>query len=132
MQPCNSGLELALSDLIPHFSPAKRAGDFIFFSGQLPFTSPGKIVEGEIEAQTAQCLLNIEQALTNAGAQLVDVVKNMVWLTNTEDFARFNKAYAEYFPESPPARATVCSALMVPGALIEIESVAYKPLKKEQ
>jgi len=52
----------------------------------------------------------------------------MIWLVNTEDFPAFNKAYADYFPGQPPARATVCSALMVPGALIEIEAVAYKPL----
>ena len=117
-----------MNTLAPHFSIAKRAGDFIFVSGQLPFNAPGVIVEGDIEAQTAQCLLNIEKALATVDAQLSDVVKNMVWLTNSEDFASFNSAYAQYFPDAPPARATVCSALMVPGALIEIESVAYKPL----
>jgi 2-iminobutanoate/2-iminopropanoate deaminase len=61
------------------------------------------------------------------GAELADVVKNMVWLTDVSDFPNFNSAYARHFPNSPPARATVCSALMVAGALIEIEAVAYKP-----
>ena len=116
------------SPIVPHFTAAKRAGDFIFVSGQLPFTAPGKILEGDVATQLNQCMKNIEQALQEVGAELRDVVKNMVWLTNTEDFPNFNSAYAKYFPDAPPARATVCSALMVPGALIEIESIAYKPL----
>jgi 2-iminobutanoate/2-iminopropanoate deaminase len=56
------------------------------------------------------------------------VVKNMVWLTDPADFPVFNRTYAEYFPEEPPARATVGTTLMVPGALIEIEAIAYDPL----
>ncbi len=117
-----------MPELIPHFTTAKRAGDFIFVSGQLPFEAPGKIIDGDIEEQLQQCMRNIEQALDEVGASLSDVVKNMVWLVNTEDFPRFNQAYAEYFPQQPPARATVCSALMVSGALIEIEATAYKPI----
>jgi len=117
-----------MTKLIPHFTPAKRAGDFIFVSGQLPFIAPGEIIEGDITEQLKQCIKNIESALQGVGAELTDVVKNMVWLVNVDDFPSFNLAYAECFPESPPARATVCSALMVPGALIEIEAVAHKPL----
>lgn len=119
-----------MTKVVPHFSAAKRAGDFIFVSGQLPFQAPGEIIDGDIEVQTRQCLEIIRTALASVDADLGDVVKNMVWLTNTEDFPAFNSAYAKHFPTAPPARATVCSALMVPGALIEIESVAYKPLAK--
>jgi reactive intermediate/imine deaminase len=115
--------------LVPHFTPAKRAGDFIFVSGQLPFVAPGKIIAGDITAQLKQCMANIAEALAAVDASLEDVVKNMVWLTDPADFPAFNAAYAEYFPTAPPARATVCSALMVPGALIEIEAVAYKPVR---
>ena len=116
-----------MSQIIPHFTAAKRAGDFIFVSGQLPFIEPGIIVDGDVTAQLRQCMANIEAALATEGAGLKDVVKNMVWLTSTEDFPAFNTAYAEFFPTAPPARATVCSALMVPGALIEIEATAYLP-----
>jgi 2-iminobutanoate/2-iminopropanoate deaminase len=117
-----------MSTIVPHFTPAKRAGDFIFVSGQLPFSAPG-VVEGEtVAAQLRQCMHNIEVALATQGATLGDVVKNMVWLTRIEDFPEFNDSYREFFPNDPPARATVCSALMVPGALIEIEATAYKPL----
>jgi 2-iminobutanoate/2-iminopropanoate deaminase len=117
-----------MSKLIPHFTAAKRAGDYIFVSGQLPFSAPGEIVKGDVVVQLEQCMTNIEVALQTVGASLSDVVKNMIWLVNTEDFPAFNSAYAQYFPENPPARATVRSDLMVPGALIEIEALAYKPL----
>lgn len=51
----------------------------------------------------------------------------MVWLKDPDDFPGFNATYAEFFPNHPPARATVGSQLMVEGALIEIEAVAHKP-----
>lgn len=117
-----------MSPIVPHFTPAKRAGDFIFVSGQLPFSSPGVIAGDTVATQLRQCMLNIETALATQGAVLSDVVKNIVWLTRVEYFPEFNANYSEYFPDEPPARATVCSALMVPGALIEIEATAYKPL----
>ena len=113
--------------LVLHFTPALRAGDCIFVSGQLPFVEPSRIVEGDVVAQLKQCMANIDNALNDVDADLGDVVKCMVWLTQVEDFPAFNEAYAEFFPGIPPARATVCSALMVPGALIEVEAVAHKP-----
>ena len=109
----------------PHFSAAKRAGNLVYISGQMPFGADGKIVNGGIAAQVDQCIENIAAALAGEGLALGHVVKTMVWLTATEDFAGFNEAYAAHFPDAPPARATVCSALMVPGARVEIEAVAY-------
>ena len=112
----------------PHFSPAKRAGDYIFVSGQLPFDAEMNIVDGGIEEQTRVCIEHISRALEGVGSSLERVVKNMVWLTDPVDFPAFNRTYAEYFPDEPPARATVGTTLMVPGALIEIEAIAYHPL----
>ena len=116
-----------MSQLQPHFSPVRRAGELLFVSGQMPFASGRVLVEGGIREQTRQCLENIATILATEGATLGHVVKVMVWLTDTADFAVFNEAYAEYFPGLAPARATVCSALMVPGARIEIEATAYLP-----
>lgn len=116
-----------MTDLRPHFSPALRAGDYIFVSGQLPFDAAMKIVEGGIEAQTRACIGHIENALASAGSTLGHVVKTMVWLTDPGDFSVFNATYAEYFRDRPPARATVGSTLMVPGALIEVDAIAYHP-----
>lgn len=108
-------------------SKAVRAGDFIFASGQLGFGVDGRIVPGGVEAQTKQCLENARAVLAEAGTDLSRVVKAMIWLTDVDDFAAFNKAYAAFFPEVPPARSAVCSALMVPGAVVEIELVAHSP-----
>ena len=116
-----------MTELRPHFSPALRAGDYIFVSGQLPFDAEMKLVGGGIEAQTRACIGHIENALAGVGSTLDHVVKTMVWLTDPGDFSDFNATYAEYFRDSPPARATVGSTLMVPGALIEMDAIAYHP-----
>lgn len=108
-------------------SPAVRAGDFVFVSGQVPVDKGGKIVEGSVGAQTKKVLENISAALALAGCELSDVVKTTVWLKRAEDFAEFNAAYAPFFPTNPPARSTAESRLMI-DILVEIEAVAYKPL----
>ena len=115
------------SDLPFPFAKAVRAGDFVFVSGQLPFGPNGNMIQGTIEVQTRVVLETIAATLDDAGCTLADVVKNTIWLEDTRDFAGFNKIYAEFFPEDPPARATVRSDLML-DARIEIEALAYKPL----
>lgn len=112
----------------PHFSPAVRAGDFIFVSGQLPFDANMKIVPGDIAQQTTVVIEHLTRILASVGADLDSVVKTTVWLSDPADFAKFNVTYAQHFVNAPPARATVGSVLMVPGALVEIEATAYCPL----
>lgn len=107
-------------------SPAVRAGDFVYISGQVPVVD-GKIIEGGIAEQTNQVLKNISAALALAGCELSDVVKTTVWLKHAEDFPGFNAAYAPFFPKDPPARSTAESRLMI-DILVEIEAIAYKPL----
>jgi reactive intermediate/imine deaminase len=109
------------------FSPAVRAGDFVFVSGQVGFDADACIVPGGIEAETRQALKNIADILTRAGCTLKDVVKCTVWLDDARDFSAFNKVYAEHFPGMKPARSTVESRLVI-DAKIEIEAVAYRPL----
>ncbi|MCB1748448.1 MAG: RidA family protein [Gammaproteobacteria bacterium] len=119
------GGQLSLPDgtTLP-LSKGVRAGDFVFLSGQLGLDENGRVAEG-IEAQTRHCLRNIRDALALAGLDLGAVVKATVWLTEVGDFAAFNKVYAEAFASAPPARSTVVSGLVLPGAKIEIEVVAY-------
>lgn len=122
------GGAVTLADGTPvPLSKAVRAGDFIFLSGQLAFGSDGKIVAGGIAPQTRQCLTLIEAFLQNLDAQLSDVVRATVWLTDAGDFSPFNTVYAEFFSEYPPARSTVCSELMLPDARVEIEVTVFKP-----
>lgn len=116
--------QLASGATVP-LSKAVRAGDFVFLSGQLGLDENGRLVVGGVTEQSHQAFRNIKAALGEAGASLEQVVKATVWLTNGGDFAAFNEVYRTYFSALPPARSTVISALVIPGALIEIEVLAY-------
>jgi len=108
------------------FSPAVRAGAFVFVSGQVAMGENGEIAPGGIEPQTRQTLKNVDKALALAGCTLDDVIKVTVWLDDTRDFWTFNRVYSEFFPNNKPARSTTQAKLMV-DAKIEIEVIAYKP-----
>jgi reactive intermediate/imine deaminase len=108
------------------FSPAVRAGDFIYVSGQVPANAEGEIVGGGIEAQTRQVMENLKSALALAGAGFDDVCKATCWLQDARDFGAFNRIYMSYFPNGKPARSTTEARLMV-DAKVEIDVVAYKP-----
>jgi reactive intermediate/imine deaminase len=121
------GAEPTASDRQPRpLSPAVRAGDFVYVSGQVPVDAQGRIVDGGIEAQTRQVFANLEAALALAGATLADVCKTTVWLEDARDFGAFNRVYMSYFPNGRPARSTTEARLMV-DAKVEIDVVAYKP-----
>jgi reactive intermediate/imine deaminase len=107
-------------------SPATRAGDFVFVSGQVPTDEQGQVVVGGIEAQTRQVFKRIEQALALAGCTLADVCKANVWLHDARDFGSFNRVYMECFGDHRPARSTVEARLMI-DAKVEIDVTAYKP-----
>jgi reactive intermediate/imine deaminase len=107
------------------FSPAVRAGDFVFVSGQIPRDAKGGVHMGSIEEQTEAAIVQITRILNEAGCSLADVVKVTVFIEDARDFARFNKVYAEHFSHMP-ARSTIEARLMV-DAKIEIEAIAYRP-----
>ncbi|HEY1131006.1 MAG TPA: RidA family protein [Roseateles sp.] len=122
------GPEPAAADHLPRpLSPAVRAGDFVYVSGQVPVDAQGHIVGDGIEVQTRQVFVSLEAALALAGATLADVCKATVWLEDARDFGAFNRVYMGYFPGGKPARSTVESRLMIP-AKVEIDVVAYRPL----
>jgi 2-iminobutanoate/2-iminopropanoate deaminase len=109
------------------FSHATKAGGFIFVAGTLG-TKAGsfELVPGGAKEETRQTLRNIQAILRGAGADLEDVVKVNVFITDMAKFGEMNEAYLEFFPKEPPARITVgCSALAL-GAFVEIDCVAYK------
>lgn len=127
----------------PFLSPAVRAGDFIFVSGNAalrpgkppqgsgPTWMPGELVEGGIEAETKQTLENLKIALEAAGASLSDVVKVNSFLRDIDrDFLAYNKVYQTYFPSEPPARTTV-GAKIYGKILVEIECIAYVPRERQ-
>lgn len=108
------------------FSPAIRAGDFVYVSGQVAFDAAGELVAGGIIPQTRQTIENMRKILEQAGCTLDDVIKCNVWLADARDFSSFNKVYAGYFPRIPPARSTVQSPMMI-DAKVEIDCIAYRP-----
>lgn len=109
------------------YSPAIEAGDLIYFSGQIPIDSAtGKIIEGDIKAQTEQCLKNLSVVLDAAGVNSDDVVKTTVYLTDMSDYAVVNEVYGKYFKAPYPARTAIAVAALPLGSKVEIEVIAKR------
>ncbi|MDQ4065849.1 MAG: RidA family protein [Actinomycetota bacterium] len=107
------------------YSQAVRANGLVFCSGQVPLDPvSGELVAGRVGDQARRCLDNLGAVLEAAGSSLNDVVKVTIFLTDMDDFAEVNDAYATYFSDEPPARATVAVAGLPKGAPVEIECVA--------
>jgi 2-iminobutanoate/2-iminopropanoate deaminase len=110
------------------YSPAVRAGGFIYVSGQIPLDpATGQLVSGGVRQETRQVLSNIERILEGCGAHLADVVKCCVYLADGRDFAAMNEVYAEFFGEVRPARTTVACRFAIPDIKVEIDAIAYQP-----
>jgi 2-iminobutanoate/2-iminopropanoate deaminase len=108
------------------YSQAIRAGDFLFLSGQIPLDpKTNQLVSGGIESETRRVLDNLAAVLEAGGATFADVVKMTVYLADMQDFAAFNAVYVSYFPEQPPARATVAVLGLPRGVRVEIDAIAH-------
>jgi 2-iminobutanoate/2-iminopropanoate deaminase len=106
------------------YSPAVRAGDFIYVSGQVPRDPvTGALAGDDVATQTRQALSNLRRVLEQAGAGLADVVSVTVYLARADDWATMNEAYTEMFRTPYPTRTTVGAELR--GILVEISAVAY-------
>ena len=107
------------------YSPAIRAGNFLFLSGQVGFDpSTGALVDGDISAQTDQVMRNIAALLNAAGADFTHVVRTTVFLADMGEFAKMNEVYARYVVDPPPARSTVQVARLPRDARVEIDVIA--------
>ncbi len=110
------------------YSPAVRAGDFIYVAGQGPIDpATDKMSFGDIKHETRLVLNNVKRILEGCGASMADVVKCSVFILEASDFAGMNEVYAEFFGNDKPARTTVVSGFVAPGMKVEIDCVAYKP-----
>src|SRR5215471_14038295 len=106
------------------YSPAVRAGDFIFVSGQVPVDpATGQLIGGDIAAETRQVLNNIKGILEGCGASMADVVRCGVFILDGKDFAAMNAVYAEFFGEAKPARTTVVAGFAAAGMRVEIDAI---------
>jgi 2-iminobutanoate/2-iminopropanoate deaminase len=110
------------------YSPAVRAGDFLFVSGQGPIDpKTNSFSYGDIQHETRVVLNNVKTILEGCGASLADVVKCSVFIRDGGDFGAMNQVYAEFFGSAKPARTTVETKFADPKMKIEIDCIAYKP-----
>ena len=110
------------------YSPAVRAGDFIFVAGQGPIDPvSNEFSFGDIQHETRVTLTNVQRILEAAGASMSDVVKGSVFLRHGSDFDAMNSVYAEFFGDTKPARTTVEAKFANPTMKVEIDCIAYKP-----
>lgn len=108
------------------YSQGMRAGDFVFFSGQIPLDPiSGEVVSGGIEAQIERVMANSAAMLAAAGVGFDRVVKTTIFLVDMADFAVVNAVYGRFFPTNPPARSTVQVAALPRGVAVEVEMVVY-------
>jgi len=110
------------------YSQAIIANGFVFTAGQIALIpAEGKLLDGDVQAQTRQVMQNLQAVLEAAGTSLDSVVKATVYLANIGDFAAVNEVYGEFFPQNPPARSAFEVANLPLGALVEVEAVALLP-----
>ena len=107
------------------YSPAVRAGQLVFLSGQVPMDpATGNLIDGDIAAQTRRVFDNLGALLAAAGLSFANVVRTTVFLADINDFAAMNQVYATYVSEPYPARSTVQVARLPKDARVEIDLIA--------
>ena len=107
------------------YSPAIRAGQLLFVSGQVAIDPrSGSYVAGDIKAETRRVLENIGVLLEAASLDFSAVVRTTVFLSDMNDFAAMNEVYGGFFAEPYPARATVQVARLPRDARVEIDVIA--------
>jgi aminoacrylate peracid reductase len=107
------------------YSPAVKAGGFIYVSGTLAQDASGAMVAaGDVAGQTRRILDRMEEVLSASGSSLEQAVAVTVYLKNASDFGAMNAAYKAYWPANPPTRTTVIADLVLPEALVEMSVIA--------
>ena len=113
---------------IAPYSPAIRAGQLLFISGQIPLhPQTGQLIGDDIAAQTEQVMRNLAALLEAAGASFDHVVKTTVYLKDFNDFAAMNDVYGRFVTAPPPARATIEVSRLPRDVKVEIDAIAVLP-----
>lgn len=109
------------------FSSAVKAGDYIFICG----TAASEDSDGNklttIEAQTHEIMKQFKEALAQFDATMDDIVKVSVFIKDQSEWGKMNAVYRSYFGEKLPARVAAVTDLVIPGFIVEMDCIAYKP-----
>ncbi len=109
------------------YSQGILVGNTLYCAGQIALDpESGKLVSGGIREQTQRVLQNLGAVLAAAGMNYDDVVRTTVYLADISDYKEMNEAYAAFFPNIRPTRATVQAGKLPAGALLEISCIAVK------
>lgn len=110
------------------YSQAVRAGDTVYFSGQIPLDpATGELVGGDITAQTRRVFDNLVAVAEAAGGTLADIVRVGIYVTDLGNFAAVNAVMAEYFQQPYPARSTIEVSDLPKGAQVEVDAILVLP-----
>ena len=106
------------------YSQAVRAGDTVYFSGQIPLDpATGNVVEGDVTAQTRRVFDNLVAVAQAAGGSLAQVVRVGIYVTDLANFAAVNAVMAEYFQAPYPARSTIEVSALPKGVQVEVDAI---------
>jgi reactive intermediate/imine deaminase len=115
--------ELAPAAIGP-YSQAVRAGNTVYFSGQIPLDpSTGALVDGDIAEQTRRVFDNLTAVVQAAGGSLAQIVRVGIYVTDLANFATVNAVMAEYFQPPYPARSTIEVSALPKAAQVEVDAV---------
>ena len=106
------------------YSQATRAGNLVFFSGQIPLDpATGDLVAGDIAAQARRAFDNLKAVCEAAGGTMDDIVRVGLYLTDLAEFAAVNAVMGEYFARPYPARSTIEVSALPKAARFEVDAV---------
>lgn len=108
------------------YSHAMKANNFIYVSGQIPYTPENKPIEGSITDKAEQVIQNVKNILVESNSDLDHIVKANIFLADMNNFAEFNKVYAKYFSVHKPARSCVAVQALPLGVDLEMEVIAVE------
>jgi 2-iminobutanoate/2-iminopropanoate deaminase len=114
------------------FSPAVKFGELLFVSGQGPIDKTGKVIPGDIRAQTRATLENFKRILEAAGSDMDCVLQITVYLRDLAEYSGMNEAYFSFFSDPKPARTTVQAGDLLFGMKVEVQGIAYVPDKQKK
>lgn len=110
------------------YSQATRAGNLVFFSGQIPLDpQTGNLVEGDVATQARRAFDNLKAVCEAAGGTMDDIVRVGLYLTDLGQFAAVNAVMADYFQAPYPARSTIEVPALPKGAVFEVDAVLVLP-----